>query len=343
MTSTTPKFAGNLFGIDLAGLFADQESGGLPEGFMPAFNFSANIKGRSPGTLTYTTPKNPSGIADFSIVPTIPDIAQPPVAPAPVTPTTPVAPTTPAQNYSSIFSAPSAAAAPSTQYLPAPVLPVTPTAPVSPAAETPEPTTTTPTTTPTQPKYGSGLSGQIRSAGNILSKKEAVRIADATGKTVAQVMSKAQGLGTNLGSALVNAYSKGKLGPNNLYQAYASGGKGLVAAVESLKPLTNLQMQPGTMYAGYSQYNVPATSTRSVNAGYSSTPGYTQYNPIVLPKPTTQAQKTNIQQFNQGGANFGAAAVNRALESGLSASQVQKAAAAQGINLSKKAEKALKK
>lgn len=341
MTSTAPKFAGNFFGIDLAGLFADQESGGLPEGFMPAFNFSANVKGRSPSTLTYTTPKNPSGIADFSIVPTLPDVANPPVAPTPTTPTAPAA-ATPAQNYASIFSAPSAPAQLPTAYSPAPVAPSQPpsSAPTTTTTTTP-PSTVTPTAT--KPQYGSGLSGQIKSAGNILSKKEAVRIADATGKTVAQVMSKAQGLGTNLGSALVNAYSKGKLGPSNLSQAYASGGKGLVAAVESLKPLTNLQMQPGTMYAGYSQYNFPATSTRSVNAGYSSTPGYTQYNPIVLPKPPTQAQKTNIQQFNQGGASFGQAAVNRALESGLSASQVQKAAAAQGINLSKKAEKALKK
>ena len=62
------------------------------------------------------------------------------------------------------------------------------------------------------------------------------------------------------------------------------------------------------------------------------------------PAAATQvARATNIQQFNQQGSSMGANAVTRALESGLRPGEVRKAAEAQGINLSEKALKQIKK
>lgn len=340
MTSSLPKFAGNLFGLDLAGLFEDNESGGIPEGFMPAFNFTANVKGRSPGTLTYKTPKTPSGTVEFSLVPELPDIVNQPAAPAAPAPApvTPAAPTY-APQYQPIFGG---AAAPT--YTPPTPLPQPTQAPAVPVATTPTaPVATEPTPqAPATPTYGTGLQGQIKSAGKVLSKKEAVRIADATGKTVAQVMSKAQSLGTNFGSGLVNAYSKGKLGPNAA-NPYGPNVTGTLKAIESLAPLANLQLPKNTIYAGSSVYNIPRTSSTNPNSGYSSTPAQTIYNPIVIPREPSKAQTTNIQKFNAGGPSFGAGAVNKALASGLSAQEIRKAASAQGIDLSKKAKQALKK
>lgn len=347
MTSSLPQFAGNLFGIDLAGLFKDNEDGGIPEGFMPNFNFTANVKGRSPGTLTYKTPKIPSGTVEFSLTPELPDIInQPaaPVAPAPApAPAAPAAPTY-APQYASVFGGTSAPTYTPPTALPQPI-------PVAAAPVTPAPTTPADTQpaaqTPTKPTYGSGMRGQIKAAGDILTKKEAIRIADTTGKTVAQVMSKAQDLGTYLGSGLVNAYSKGKLGPNasNLYGDYAIGGysQGVTKALQNLAPLENLQLPKNTAYAGSSKYVTPAISTANKFSGSTYTPASTVYNPIVIQREPTKAQTTNIQQFNQGGPAFGAGAVNKALSSGLTAGEIRKAASAQGIDLSKKAKQALKK
>ena len=69
-----------------------------------------------------------------------------------------------------------------------------------------------------------------------------------------------------------------------------------------------------------------------------------QANISFTPAAATQvARATNIQQFNQQGSSLGANAVTRALESGLRPGEVRKAAEAQGINLSEKALKQIKK
>ena len=69
-----------------------------------------------------------------------------------------------------------------------------------------------------------------------------------------------------------------------------------------------------------------------------------QANISFTPAAATQvARATNIQQFNQQGSSMGANAVTRALESGLRPGEVRKAAEAQGINLSEKALKQIKK
>ena len=62
------KIAGQIFGIDLAGLFDDEDtsSGGF-QGFVPSVSMQTNFKGRSPSTLTYRAPAQPSRTAEFSL------------------------------------------------------------------------------------------------------------------------------------------------------------------------------------------------------------------------------------------------------------------------------------
>lgn len=62
------KIAGQIFGIDLAGLFDDEDtsSGGFA-GFVPSVSMQTNFKGRSPSTLTYRAPAQPSRTAEFSL------------------------------------------------------------------------------------------------------------------------------------------------------------------------------------------------------------------------------------------------------------------------------------
>jgi hypothetical protein len=63
--------AGLTFGLDLAGLFDDEE--GQPtegfEGFAPTFRVESQLKGRSPSTLTYKAPQTPSRTAVFELAP----------------------------------------------------------------------------------------------------------------------------------------------------------------------------------------------------------------------------------------------------------------------------------
>lgn len=68
--------AGGAFGIDLAGLFEDED--GQPtegfEGFAPTFRMESQLKGRSPSTLTYKAPKTPSRTAVFELAPKPPSL-----------------------------------------------------------------------------------------------------------------------------------------------------------------------------------------------------------------------------------------------------------------------------
>lgn len=127
----------------------------------------------------------------------------------------------------------------------------------------------------------------IAAAGPVLSKNEATKIADARGQTVAQVMAAAQNKGTALGAGLVNAFNNQKLGPN-VSSPLASMGigvnKGTAEALQQLQALKNLQMQPGTAYAGYSTTTTPAYSNNNPFSGSTYVPGSTTYNPIVVPR-----------------------------------------------------------
>jgi hypothetical protein len=87
--------------------------------------------------------------------------------------------------------------------------------------------------------------------------------------------------------------------------------------------------------------------TSALGAGITPSQVRTQANQANIsftPAAATQvARATNIQQFNQQGSSLGANAAARALESGLRPGEIRKAAEAQGIKLSDKALKKLKK
>lgn len=66
----TMRKAGNIFGLDLAGLFDEEgETTEGFEGFAPTFKMTSNLKGRSPNTATYKAPYQPSRTAEFSLGP----------------------------------------------------------------------------------------------------------------------------------------------------------------------------------------------------------------------------------------------------------------------------------
>lgn len=120
------------------------------------------------------------------------------------------------------------------------------------------------------------FASQVQSAGKVLSKNEAMKIADATNKTAAQVFANAQKQGIAIGAGAVNAFNNGKLGQNlsGGYQLgdqtiYMGANNGTQKALNQLQALQGLQMNQGTAYAGYS------TNTST---------GTPAYNPIVLPR-----------------------------------------------------------
>ena len=119
-----------------------------------------------------------------------------------------------------------------------------------------------------------GLGSAVRQAGRNVSAKETMQISKQTGASAAQVFAKAQQKGIGIGSAAVNKFNAGKLGPN--FSTQVDGPYGISynpradaktsKALGELGAIRNLRMQPGTSYMGY------------------STTGKDQYNPIVLPK-----------------------------------------------------------
>jgi len=140
------------------------------------------------------------------------------------------------------------------------------------------------------------LAAAVKSAGANVSNDEALKIADQTGKTVAQVMAKAVTQGATLGANLVNNYNRGNLGPNGQNVTNFGGvpiGMGAngatTRAIASLAPLQGLQMGRGQVYAGSTTTTTPGRSGTSPSSGSWHTPGTTTYNPIVLPKGLTAA------------------------------------------------------
>lgn len=105
--------AGTLFGLDLSGLFEDDGEGSSTGfgGLVPSFQVTSYLKGRSPSTLTYKTPKTPARETTFSLTapseavqtPTAPT-AQPAAQPA-AQPPAPVVPKTYNVDISSGLSA----------------------------------------------------------------------------------------------------------------------------------------------------------------------------------------------------------------------------------------------
>jgi len=116
MTSSTAKpgskafeafrKAGSMFGLNLAGLFDDDEDGEQSgfEGFSPAFKMTSQLKGRSPSTLGYKAPSMPARTAEFSLGQT-PTTLSDVKAPVGGTPTQQPEPQKPAVDISSQYGA----------------------------------------------------------------------------------------------------------------------------------------------------------------------------------------------------------------------------------------------
>lgn len=72
--------AGQKFGIDLAGLFDDEEGQDDLEGFAPSFKMTSQLKGRSPSTATYKQFSEPARTAEFKLTPEIQSAVSAPAA-----------------------------------------------------------------------------------------------------------------------------------------------------------------------------------------------------------------------------------------------------------------------
>lgn len=70
----SPRKAGEIFGLDLEGLFAEGEDGTVEgfEGFTPSIKVVEQYQGRSPSTLTYKNPKTPPKTVTFELAPKLP-------------------------------------------------------------------------------------------------------------------------------------------------------------------------------------------------------------------------------------------------------------------------------
>jgi hypothetical protein len=71
MAATQTDFlrkAGSKFGIDLRGLFEDEEGNEVDTGgLVPGFKITSQLKGRSPNTATYKAPSEPARTAEFTL------------------------------------------------------------------------------------------------------------------------------------------------------------------------------------------------------------------------------------------------------------------------------------
>ncbi len=64
----TFRKAGSKFGIDLKGLFEDDEEGSAPfGGLVPGLKTTSQLKGRSPGTATFKAPSTPARTTEFTL------------------------------------------------------------------------------------------------------------------------------------------------------------------------------------------------------------------------------------------------------------------------------------
>lgn len=108
--------------------------------------------------------------------------------------------------------------------------------------------------------------------------------------------------------------------------------------------------QPRPTYASFNLGDPKVGGLQSVNKALEAgltpreiTSQARQADVTLTPAAQTQVfRNVDVQQFNQQGPALAAAAVNRALESGLRPGEIKKAAEAQGINLTQKAVEAIR-
>ena len=73
----TFRKAGSKFGIDLKGLFEDDEEGNTTPfgGLVPGLKTTSQLKGRSPGTATFNAPSTPARTTEFTLTAPLPTAA----------------------------------------------------------------------------------------------------------------------------------------------------------------------------------------------------------------------------------------------------------------------------
>lgn len=102
----------------------------------------------------------------------------------------------------------------------------------------------------------------------------------AADRIIAKHLEKGRG---GIAAGVVNRINK----PNNPYGSgnpLAALNPGAFTEEPDLAGMRGLKMNRGDVYYGSTAREVPRTSTRTVNGGYSSTPGRTEITPLVMPR-----------------------------------------------------------
>jgi len=121
------------------------------------------------------------------------------------------------------------------------------------------------------------VSSAIKSAGAVLSQSEAKKIANETGKSVAQVVAKATEKNVGVGAKLANQVGTAASAPMGKTAQALGIFQAKPEVAQALAPMAGLTLNKGTAYYGYSTSDTPAGST---------------YNPIVLPRTAVTVTKT---------------------------------------------------
>lgn len=137
-----------------------------------------------------------------------------------------------------------------------------------------------------------GASPEGRNVGQVLSRGEARRLSRETGKSVADIVSRASDRGVGVGAALGNQIGRAMTNPYG-QDARSMGldyGRDPRSA-QSLEGLRGLQMQKGQAYYGSTTTTTPGYYSGSGD-GSSYNPATRTTTPIVMPRGFVQPQRT---------------------------------------------------
>jgi len=135
----------------------------------------------------------------------------------------------------------------------------------------------------------------VQKAGNNLSQSEAKEIAKKTGKSVAQVASKATQMQIGVGAKLSNQISSALATPGSSQAQNLGITRASTDTREALAGLSGVNLNKGQVYQGAYTTSTPATS-QNLGSGYGvrTTTSSSQVNPVIgtrLPKTKKTGQK----------------------------------------------------